>query len=277
MAVRGEHRTTGTWHALKWVGPDRGAHASREVAVLQKLDHPNIVKLLQVFPACAGREATVLAFPVVDTDLYAFLRRRGGLVSALMAQDFSLQLALALQHIHERSVMHRDLKPANILVMLDQVGKTILQVADFSRARELPRHTRRRLRDKAVVNNASIKLNTCVQGLTLGVCTLCYCAPELLCCQDGDNRVEEASGCYGTQVDIWSFWCIVFELLAADYFVWGVSNAGVLAACIRRLGEPVPKVDLGCQQMGVFAAARHKLFQRQSVLPLKDVLKTGPA
>ena len=81
MVVRGEQRTTGAWHALKWVEPGRGAHASREVAVLSKLDHPNIVKLLQVFPACAGREATVLAFPVADTDLYALLRRRGGLVS----------------------------------------------------------------------------------------------------------------------------------------------------------------------------------------------------
>ena len=248
----------------------------REVAVLHVLDHPNIVKMLQAFLACAERAATVLAFPAADTDLYAFLRRRGGRVSDLMAQDFSRQLAMALQHMHERSVVHRDLKPANVLVMFDLAGKATLQVADFSRARELPRPARYRMRTKTVVDNANFKLNACLQGLTPGVCTLVYCAPELLCCER-DDRVEEAPGCYGAQVDIWSFGCIMFELLAADYFAWGVTDAGVLAACIRRLGEPAPKIDLGGRHMELFAAARHKVPQRHSVLPLQDVLTIGPA
>ena len=74
------------------VEPGRGAHVGREVVVLRTLDHP-IVHLLQAFTACAGREATVSVCPAADTDLYAFLRRRGEGVPVLMAQDFSRQLA----------------------------------------------------------------------------------------------------------------------------------------------------------------------------------------
>ena len=58
---------------------------------------------------------------------------------------------------------------------------------------------------------------------------------------------------------------------------WGVSDAELLAACIRRLGEPAPKIDLGCRQLEEFTAAQHKLPQRQSVLQLQDVLKVGLA
>ena len=66
MVVRGENRTTGTW-----VEAGESAHVGREVTILRRFDHPNIVKLLQAFPACSGRAATMLAFPTAGTDLYA--------------------------------------------------------------------------------------------------------------------------------------------------------------------------------------------------------------
>lgn len=275
--LRGEHRAIGTWHALKFVEAAENANVDREIAVLRNFDHPNIAKLLQAFPPHGGRSACVLAFAAADTDLYAFMRKRGGRISEQVAQRFSWQLALGLLHVHGKGFVHRDLKPANVLVTADDAGRATLQVADFSRARELPGRFRRRFRGKTVVDNTGCKLNTREQGLTPGICTLWYCAPELLCCPDRDDRVVEAAGRYGTAVDIWSFGCIVFELLAAEYLACGGSDAGMVAAWIRRAGEPAPELNLGCRHEQLITAARGKLSHKRCVLPLRQLINDGPA
>jgi len=136
-----------------------------------------------------ARSVFLLGFAILLRAFAMFLNssRRDCHVFAVLCGAFDVALSIPRGPTHARTcrscacrVVHRDLEPANILAMLDQVGKAILQVTDFSKAKELPRRGRRRLRAKTVVDNASIKPNTRVQGWTPGVCTLLYCAPELL-------------------------------------------------------------------------------------------------
>lgn len=96
--------------------------AVREIKLLRRLDHPNIVKLLDVVTetSCQGAKrefgAFFLVFEYVDHDLNGLLE--SGLVEFTHDQVASLfkQLLLALQHCHSKDLLHRDLKCANILI-----------------------------------------------------------------------------------------------------------------------------------------------------------------
>ena len=149
-----------------------------------------------------ARSVFLLGFAILLRAFAMFLNssRRDCHVFAVLCGAFGIALSIPCGSTLARTcrscacrVVHRDLEPANILAMLDQVGTTVLHVTNFSKARDLPRRGRRRLRAKAFVDHASIKPNTRVQGWTPGVCTLLYCAPELLWRQDRDERVEEVS------------------------------------------------------------------------------------
>ena len=51
--------------------------------------------------------------------------------------DWVVQLALALQHIHERRILHRDVKSKNIFLSLTDSGERIVKLGDFGVARPL--------------------------------------------------------------------------------------------------------------------------------------------
>lgn len=91
------------------------------------------------------------------------------------------QIAKALKYMHTGKVIHRDLKPSNVLVN----SNCSIKLCDFGLVRCL-----RSEKDQAV--------------MTEGVATRWYRAPEILF----------GSRNYSTPADIWSFGCILYELLA---------------------------------------------------------------
>ncbi|KAG8075563.1 hypothetical protein GUJ93_ZPchr0006g42167 [Zizania palustris] len=101
----------------------------REIAVMQRLRHPNVVRLHEVM-ANKKRIYVVMEY-VPGGPLYWQLRRqsrdnRAGLREA-DARRFFQQLISALAYCHARGVYHRDIKPENLLI--DKNGD--LKVADF--------------------------------------------------------------------------------------------------------------------------------------------------
>ncbi len=79
----------------------------REAKALARLDHPNVVKLLDVGDGFLAMEL------LEGHDLAALLRRRRALSNSEVG-DLATQVARALAYAREADVVHRDLKPQNV-------------------------------------------------------------------------------------------------------------------------------------------------------------------
>lgn len=116
---------------LKYTGGTRsGESLAREVDILKRLSHPNIIKILDV----------------IDSERYLFIvleLARGGELFDRIAKKtrhsedearliFS-QLLHALQYLHSHNICHRDLKPENIL--LQEKDGLVVKLTDFGFSR----------------------------------------------------------------------------------------------------------------------------------------------
>lgn len=93
----------------------------KEVRVLAKLDHPNI---LPIQNACFIDGYFVISMPLGIDTLGARLQRR---ISTAKALDFTHQILSAVAHAHEERIIHCDIKPDNFILFPDDV----LRLADF--------------------------------------------------------------------------------------------------------------------------------------------------
>lgn len=99
----------------------------QELALLQKLRHPNIVQFLGA--VTQRTPMRIIVEYCVGGDLHYYLQKKGRLELS-KAVRYALDIARGLNYLHEwkpEAIMHRELKPRNIL--RDRVGR--LKVADF--------------------------------------------------------------------------------------------------------------------------------------------------
>lgn len=172
---------TGEIFALKKIrleSEDEGipSTAIREIALLKELQHPNIVRLVNVLHT---DKKLTLVFEYLDQDLKRLLDTCGpaGLPESSV-KSFLYQLLNGIAKCHKHKVLHRDLKPQNLLI--NREG--ILKLADFGLARAF---------------------GIPVKNFTHEVVTLWYRAPDILM----------GSKNYNTSVDIWSVGCIFVEMV----------------------------------------------------------------
>lgn len=105
--------------ALKVLPPELAREAAfvrrfqRETRTLSTLDHPGIVKILDV-----GSEGGFhyYAMEFVDGSSLQALLREEGRLDPMRVIRYAIELFDALEHAHQRGIIHRDLKPANILI-----------------------------------------------------------------------------------------------------------------------------------------------------------------
>jgi len=157
--------------------------AVREVRALRRLDHPNVVSLIDVCaaPPTPGDRVpgdVYLIFEYAPSDLTGLLAYRKQKLKPPEIKCIIRQLVNALDFCHMKNIMHRDLKPSNVLI----TGKGELKLCDFGLSREF-----------AGPGNYSTR-----------VITLWYRPPELLL---GTRN-------YDQRVDVWSAGCIFGEMLA---------------------------------------------------------------
>ncbi|XP_076319977.1 serine/threonine-protein kinase ICK isoform X1 [Tachypleus tridentatus] len=102
----------------------------REVKSLQKLSHPNLVKLKEVI-----REDNTLffVFEYMKENLYQLIKDRDRPYPEPAIRNIMFQILQGLSFMHKHGFFHRDIKPENLLCM----GPDLVKIADFGLAREI--------------------------------------------------------------------------------------------------------------------------------------------
>jgi serine/threonine-protein kinase len=92
----------------------------REIDVLGKLDHPNIVRF---FDAGTHDNHSYYAMEYVEGRSFEELLLAESRLPWRDVLAMALQVSLALKHAHDRGIIHRDLKPSNLLRAADGTVK----------------------------------------------------------------------------------------------------------------------------------------------------------
>ena len=118
---------------LKSVSTSATRCLDREYEILSKLDHPNIVRVLERFDL---EDTPYLAMESIEaaSPLLEHLAGEGSRLSARSARVFA-QLVDALDYLHERAMVHACLCPPRILV---DVGDEV-RLVEFHHTRRLDR------------------------------------------------------------------------------------------------------------------------------------------
>ena len=133
----GEQLTLGRKVAIKLLHPELSRddqirkRFEREAKSTAKLEHPNIVQVLEFGTTDEGMMFIVMQL-LEGGELD---ERLGAPMDVRLATYFVIQIMRALEHAHKQGVVHRDLKPENVFVVADDDGNEIAKLVDFGIAK----------------------------------------------------------------------------------------------------------------------------------------------
>jgi serine/threonine protein kinase len=197
--------------ALKVIVPSMAAdpaqrqYLEHELKVVKSLDHPTIIRIDRLSEE-GGLPHLVMEYfphPNLKTQIQAGVERLAARLHRLVTE-----IALALDHVHARGWVHRDVKPENVLAAPDGQVKLI---------------------DFAIAAKASGFLGRLLGSKTPPQGSPSYMSPEQIRGQALDARS-----------DIYSYGCVLFELLAGRPPYTGGTTNEILN---KHVQSPVPAVD----------------------------------
>ncbi|KAI3451732.1 hypothetical protein Pfo_008397 [Paulownia fortunei] len=167
---------------LATVSPELQEKFSREVSMLSRVNHDNIVKLIGV---TLEPKMMIITELMKGGTLQKFLWSvRPNCPDLKLCICFALEISQAMEYLHQNRIIHRDLKPSNLLLTED---KTKIKLADFGLAREEA--------DDEMTTEAG---------------TYRWMAPELFSVEALHLGVKKH---YDHKVDVYSFSMVLWELL----------------------------------------------------------------
>ena len=205
--------------------PERLARFRREAQVLASLNHPHIGAIYGLDDA-NGTQFLVLELVEGET---LDKRIALGAIPVDEALAIAKQIAEALEAAHEKGIIHRDLKPANIALTVDGTVK----VLDFGLAKALEPTSRAPI---DLANSPTITSPAMMTGIGMILGTAAYMSPEQAKGRPADKRS-----------DVWSFGCVLYEMLTGRRAFDGEDVTETIAAVVRdqpnwtRLPPDVPE------------------------------------
>src|SRR5262249_20162299 len=187
--------------------PDMVTRFYREARVMARLNHPNIVRVLDIDRDDSLDFHYFVMEYLQGKTLSQHLREQGPLpLPEVLTIAGQVAVALAYAHTHTPPVIHRDIKPANIMIEHSS-GRVVLM--DFGIAKELG--------DKEMTRAEVV------------VGTLKYCSPEQI-------RHEPLDG----SADIYSLGMVTYEAYAGVQFFAGLDESGVIGKVLYDPQENEP-------------------------------------
>ncbi|KAK1147503.1 mitogen-activated protein kinase 6-like [Acipenser oxyrinchus oxyrinchus] len=200
--------------------PQSVKHALREIKIIRRLDHDNIVKVFETLGP-SGRQLTedvssltelnsvYIVQEYMETDLCKLLEQ--GLMSEEHARLFMYQLLRGLKYIHSANVLHRDLKPANLFINTEDL---VLKIGDFGLA--------------------ALWIRTILTRYD-GLVTKWYRSPRLLLSPNN----------YTKAIDMWAAGCIFAEMLTGKTLFAGQLNICLPIILLKQITDHVlPKMQV---------------------------------
>ncbi|MFN9747731.1 MAG: protein kinase domain-containing protein [Burkholderiales bacterium] len=115
--------------ALPGDGPHSGVHSfAAEAALVGKLNHPYVVKLLD---AVDDRAGPYLVMEYVAGSTLRAHCRPDQLLPLEQIMELSFKCAMALNYVYHQGLIHRDVKPANLLTVMRNGQITDIKISDF--------------------------------------------------------------------------------------------------------------------------------------------------
>jgi TolB-like protein/tRNA A-37 threonylcarbamoyl transferase component Bud32 len=187
--------------------PDRVARFEREAHAVAALSHPNILAIHDF-----GTDRGIM---YAVTELLDGQTLRDAISAGPMprwkAIDCATQIAKGLEAAHARGVVHRDLKPENVFVS----ASGHIKILDFGlAASRAPARSEAAEAETATVGGAT------APGAVMG--TAGYMSPEQVRGETVDHRS-----------DIFSFGCVVYEMLSGKRAFQGPSSVDTLHATLH--------------------------------------------
>ena len=185
----------------------------REAKAVAALSHPNVLVIYDV--GQEGGRSFIVTELLQGEPLCDRLQRSP--LPWTEAVHVALAIARGLTAAHAHGIVHRDLKPGNLFLTTDG----ILKILDFGLARLVGRPTD--------VSDSTVTLET-KPGTMLG--TLPYMSPEQVRGQSIDVRT-----------DIFSFGCVLFEMVAGKKAFSAETSADLAAAILTTWPPDFPTAD----------------------------------
>ncbi|KAJ8767865.1 hypothetical protein K2173_020805 [Erythroxylum novogranatense] len=170
------------------------ARYAREIAMLSRVQHKNLVKFIG---ACKEPVMVIVTELLLGGTLRKYLLNfRPRQLEMHVAVGYALDVARAMECLHSHGIIHRDLKPENLILTADH--KTV-KLADFGLARE----------------------ESLTEMMTAETGTYRWMAPELystVTLRQGEKKH------YNHKVDVYSFAIVLWELIHNKLPFEGMSN-----------------------------------------------------
>ena len=183
-----------------------------EISIIRSCSHINIIRYKEFFITNGDTLNSVPIISIVmeyadDGDLNQCIKRRRETkkyFSEGLVRNWLIQITLALQYLHKKSILHRDLKTQNIFM----TKNGLLKLGDFGISRTL--------RDE---NDFA----------TTGIGTPQYLSPEIC-------RQQK----YNYKSDIWSLGCVLFEMCALQPAFTGSDFGFLIQSILKGKYQPIP-------------------------------------